>query len=31
MFKTTPRSILMGDNLIRKSAGRIRVNENMKL
>ena len=28
MFKTTPRSVLMGDNLIRKSAGRIRVNEN---
>ena len=28
MFKTTPRSILMGGNLIRKSAGRIRVNEN---
>lgn len=28
MFKTTPRSVLMGGNLILKSAGRIRVNEN---
>ncbi len=27
MFKTTPRSILMGGNLIRKSAMRLRINE----